>query len=252
MIMFTAAIVRELRGSPLTVLVACLLLEQSGQVPITAQLLKDMTGYGDHTVTDSLRALESPTRQLLTRVAGGWRLTTGFQFPLEFQNRDIRGFGVSSSCSSFNRKSNKLLEEEEQETIEIRDIRDSDDLLGKSFRANYKKALELNIRDPKASQLSALPHVTPEFIQAHVDQAHDDGHPLGTAIYRIIHGWCVEVDETKIKAKIISQDVANETGHKPGCKCTDCSMARVGLPICPDCHHIYQNCDCEGDSSSSG
>ena len=100
---------------PATVLVAILLLEQSGQIPVTAQLLKDVTGYGDHTITDSLRVLESPTRQIIRRVVNGWRLSQGFQMPLELQsqNRDIRGFVDSSS--SFLIESKVIYSEEEQE-----------------------------------------------------------------------------------------------------------------------------------------
>lgn len=244
---FSISLIRELRGSPLTVLIAILLLEQSGQVPVTAQALKDATGYKDHTVTDSLRTLENPTRQLITRVNGGWRMTTAFQLPLTFepgetQNRDIRGFALSS-CSSSNRKSKKLLEEEEEERTEIRDIRGFD-----TFRANYKKAISLNIRDPKASLIAALPHVTPEYIQAHVDLARDDGHPLGTAIYRIIANWSIEINEKKESQRTKAKIAAQVTGHKPNCDCTDCTMFRFGAGLCPDCHHYH--CECETEETT--
>jgi hypothetical protein len=266
---FTLSLVRELRGSPLTVLVAILLLESSGQDPITAQLLKDVTGFGDHTITDSLHALSSPTRQLVVRVNGGWRISSGFQLPLEIstlstvgvdnfphrdivpegeasrrENREYRGFGIPS-CSSSNRKDNKfneILEEQEQEIIEIRDIRDSD-----TFRENYCLCLKLNIRDPKASELSALSHVTPDLIQAHVDQARSEGHPLGTAIYRIIHQWTPSLDEKATKKIAIEKFTSDLTGHQPGCNCTDCSMSRAGAPVCPKCHHIYQDCECKSE-----
>ncbi len=242
---FSLSLIRELRGSPLTVLIAILLLEQGGQIPVTAQALKDTTGYKDHTITDSLRILENPTRQFIVRITGGWRISSGFQLPLTFQdeNRDIRGFDVSS-CSSSNRKSKEIVNGEEQEIIEIRDIRDSD-----AFRANYKKALALGIRDPKASLMAALPNVTPDYIQAHVDQIKDDGHPLGTAIYRILHGWSIEIDEKKAKAKAVAELTAKATGHKPGCECIDCTMNRLGLPLCPTCHHIYQNCECPEETT---
>jgi hypothetical protein len=241
---FTLSLVRELRGSPLTVLVAIVLLEASGQVPVTAQLLKDVTGYRDHTITDSLHALISPTRQIVVRVNNGWRLAAGFQLPLETESRDNRGF-VTSSCSSSNRKSKKIigiLKEQEEESRDIRDIRDPD-----LFRANYKQSLKLGIRDPKASELSALPHVTPEFIQAHVDATEAEGRPLGTAIYRIIHQWSPQIDEKVTEKMKVAKLTAELTGHKPGCKCTDCSFSRAGSPVCPDCHHIYQNCECESE-----
>jgi hypothetical protein len=188
---FTLSLVRELRGSPLTILVACILLEQSGQVPITAQLLKDVTGYRDHTITDSLRALESPTRQLVARVTGGWRLACAFQLPLELstgevdnsnQNRDIRGFGVSSSSSSSRRPVSFLLEEEEEG--ENRDIR--------GFGENHSLLVSLGVGEPKATQLANLHHVTPEFILSHFNAIKGSTLGIGTAIYRIEHNWSVD------------------------------------------------------------
>ena len=158
--------IRELRGSPITILLAIILLEQSGQVPVTAQLLKDVTGYKDHTITDSLRLLTLPDRQLLTRVRGGWRLAMAFQIPILLENRDIRENRVirdfpPSSCSSKNLLINTDSEEQEERMIENREIRDSD-----AFRENYEKAITLGIRDPKASQLAAMVHV--KIGRAHV------------------------------------------------------------------------------------
>lgn len=201
---FNTALVRELRGSPLTVLVAILLLEQSGQVPATAQLLRDVTGYGDHTITDSLRALESPTRQIVRRITGGWRLTKGFQLPLELQNRDIRDNVLSSSCSFLNKNQS---DSEEQEETQNRDIR--------GFALNHAAALRAGIRDPKASIIAHLEHVTPEYIAAHVAQAKQEGHSIGTAIYRIINQWD--------HAPLVEP---NPNGHPGDCKCTSCSVAR--------------------------
>ena len=238
--------IRELRGSPITILLAIILLEQSGQVPVTAQLLKDVTGYKDHTITDSLRLLTLPERQMLTRVRGGWRLAMAFQIPLLLENRDIREnrvireFPPSSCSSSKNLLVNPDSEEQEEEIIEIREIRDSD-----AFRANYKTAVELGIRDPKASQLAALPHVTPEYIQAHIDQVNDQDLPIGTAIYRIMHKWAPRIDKAKSAKKEHAAQIAGLMGHEPGCKCSDCILASFGLPVCPDCHHVYQNCECE-------
>ena len=212
---FTISLIRELRGSPLTILVACILLEQSGQVPITAQLLKDVTGYRDHTVTDSLRALEVPTRQLVTRVVGGWRLAKdGFQLPLELstgdvenfsENRDIRGFSLSS-CPSFNKKKNKSLEKEEEEENESRDIR------GFGFEANLKAAYQAGIRDPKAKRIAGMNHVTPQFIRDHVAHALAQGHELGTAISRIENNWPAPADKND-GHRYVTGEYANRIEH---------------------------------------
>ena len=203
---FTLSLVRELRGSPLTILVACILLEQSGQTPITAQLLKDVTGYKDHTITDSLRALESPMRQLVIRCHGGWRLASSFQLPLELhrpdvltestelstapvdnsdENRDIRGFHNSSS-SSFTSKTNSFLLEEEEEG-KNRDIRGFD--ANPDFEENHKLLRANGVGEPKATQLASMHHVTPKYIAAHLAAIEDTKLSIGTAIYRIEHQW---------------------------------------------------------------
>jgi hypothetical protein len=228
---FSINLIRELRGSPLTVLMAILLLEQAGQIPITAQLLKDITGYGDHTITDSLRVLESPTRQIIRHVINGWRLSRCFQLPLEFQpqNRDIRGFIASSSCSL--NESTVIYSEEEQE--ENRDIR--------GFTDNHAAALKAGIRDPKATTLAKLPHVTPDFIRGHIAWVKKQGNSEGTAIYRIEHNW--PVPDEYISKQANADHTAELTSHEPGCKCIDCQLVRAGAQLCPNCRHYY--CECE-------
>ena len=206
---FSISLVRELRGSPLTVLIAFLLLEEAGQVPVSAQALKTVTGYTDHTIADSLRTLETPTRQLVARVTGGWRITTGFQLPLMFdpQNRDIRGNDLSSSSCSFNKNEQLNQGEEDQEETQNRDIR--------GFTANRAAALRAGIRDPKASVLAGLAHVSPTYIAAHVAKAAEEGHPIGTAIYRITSGW---------EAAPLVEKSPN--GHLTTCKCGKCQCSR--------------------------
>lgn len=61
--------------------------------------------------------------------------------------------------------------------------------VGPHFAANLRALHEAGIREPTARRLAALPHVTPAYITAHVEQANAQGFELGTAIYRIEHGW---------------------------------------------------------------
>jgi hypothetical protein len=239
--LFTINLVRELRGSPITILVAFLMLEKTGQIPITAQLLRDVTGYGEHTITDSLRVLESPTRQIIRRVLNGWRLSVGFQLPLEIQtqNRENRGF-IPSSCSSLIEATTIYSGEEQEENRESRGIREN-----RGFSENYSAAMKAGIRDPKASKLAELPHVTPDLIRGHVALAKRQGHTIGTAISRIEHNWPIE-DEYAGK-QAAADHAAKLTGHKPGCNCIDCQFVRAGGRLCPVCRH-YQ-CECEDPTS---
>ncbi len=57
------------------------------------------------------------------------------------------------------------------------------------FAANLRALRAAGIRDPAAARLARLPHVSPAYIAAHVELANAQGFALGTAIYRIEHGW---------------------------------------------------------------
>ena len=48
---------------------------------------------------------------------------------------------------------------------------------------------DAGICEPTAGRLARLPHVTPEFINAHVELANAQGFTLSIAIYRIEHAW---------------------------------------------------------------
>ena len=166
---FTLSLVRELRGSPITVLIAIILLDQADCRPITAQALKDVTGYSDNTVTDSLRALEHPTRQIITRVTGGWILTTAEQMILPIQNRNI---------SDFHPVVNDVVVIEgervySQQQPQNRNISDSLAAAG--------------IYEPMASRLARLKWVTAEYIEGHVEAiSHETwDNPTGMLIHRI-------------------------------------------------------------------
>jgi hypothetical protein len=184
-------IIRTLRGSPITVLVAFYTLERDGQTPITARLLKQVTGYGDHTVTDAIALLETPDFQMITRARGGWRLAQASQLILpmpELENREKREYrekrDLLPSSSSSNRKDLELLVEEEEENREKREYREKRD-----FQQCLKLLHSHGVGEPKASRLAELHHVTPDFITSHFTAIADSSLSLGTAIYRIEHNW---------------------------------------------------------------
>ncbi len=59
------------------------------------------------------------------------------------------------------------------------------------FAANLRALREAGIRQPTARRLARLPHVTPQYITRHVEQANAQGFELGVAIYRIQHAWAL-------------------------------------------------------------
>jgi hypothetical protein len=178
---FSFSLIRELRGAPITVLLAFILLEQSGQVPVTALLLRDSTGYGDHTVTDSIRALESPTRQLIFRVTNGWRLAKGFQLPLEYSgpNRDIRDSLPTTTTARY-----EGTDQTSEAVVVIN--KENRDIRGFSPEQEaIKRILEdALIGDPVKSQLIAM-YDDPLYVLAHVLRSSYEGEQSGLLIHRL-------------------------------------------------------------------
>lgn len=190
---FTPNLIRELRGSPLTVLCAFIVIQGAGVLPVTAQAIKDVTGYKDHTVTDALRILSDPTRQIVQRSYKGWTLSTAYQIPLTYQEqppvveKDIRVLRDKLLSSSSRYTDTDLILDPLLPPEENRDIRDK--LPG--YDAAHSAALTAGIRDPMADKIARLPDITPELITGHVIQTQAEGKHLGAAIYRIQHDWPV-------------------------------------------------------------
>jgi hypothetical protein len=187
---FTLDLVRSLRGSPLTCLVAILLLEQSGQVPVTELLLKDATGYGDHTLTDSLRALTSPSRQIVVRVPGGWRLAGGFQLPLTLdENRVIRGFEATTTTALMVESKKNLSKAVvvESENRVIRGFENDEQELIHNILHNQGQ-----IGEPMATRLALMEGMTAISAMAHCIKAAFENTETGLLIHRLRMGDGIE------------------------------------------------------------
>jgi hypothetical protein len=50
---------------------------------------------------------------------------------------------------------------------------------------------EAGIQDPALSRLARLPHITPEYVRAHVERARREGRGLGAAVFRMERHWRV-------------------------------------------------------------
>lgn len=64
-----------------------------------------------------------------------------------------------------------------------------------AFLAALGALHDAGIVDPAARRLARLLHVTPEYVRAHVEQANAERRPLGTAVYRMEHGWPMPVEK---------------------------------------------------------
>ena len=160
-------LLRQLKGAPLSVLLALFWVNQR----VTAGWLETVTGYTDKPVSHALDLLKE--YGWATRVQGGWMIANAEQLPL----MEVRNNSDSSS-SSIGLINNLNINQEEEE------VRKNSD-----FSANLIALLTGGIREPKASTLADLEHVSPEYISAHLKQTRRDGFAIGTAIYRIENNW---------------------------------------------------------------
>ncbi len=204
---------RTLKGAPLAVFV-CLYLSQR---PLRAGEIADYTGYTDKPVSTALKMLKE--MNAITRNQNGWYThQLPLPFPVLSAPEKIRNFSDSSGSS----ESINLLTT--TTTINLnkneRDFTLTDGkkvgifpTFSRNFSDSLAAALAAGIREPKASALAALPHVTPEYIRAHVAAAAGEENPLGAAIYRIEHGWTVPDSPDASANKYTSGEFADFVEH---------------------------------------
>lgn len=181
--MLTIQDVRALKGAALSILILGLLDPQ----PHSAAWYARRSGYSDKPVTQALRLLVEDGYMLQTHQ--GWIVSRDRQPALSTElstsypqvgqgNRKNSDSSLNSSSSSPTNPSSFLFKEEEERTSE-------------KFRSCLKTCEDCGIRGYKAKAIAALDHVTPEYIQAHVDAALAESHTIGTAISRIEQKWDV-------------------------------------------------------------
>lgn len=172
--------VRSLKGAPASVLWAFFFTRQT----MTALELQEWTGYKGDNLTVALRLLVNLGWLAARSSRGPWCLVEGRQLPL-MSDSDLIGVRtlVSSSSATIDALPS-YSQEEEQEAHEP-------DLIG--VKADCVAAcLNAGIGEPTRGRLSRLEHVTPEFIVGHVKQAKEQGHGIGTAVYRIENNWTID------------------------------------------------------------
>jgi hypothetical protein len=173
-------LLRMLKGAPLSVLLA---VTWSGQA-VTNGWLASVTGYTDKTVASALILLKE--YDMITNTRSGWMIAKGTQLKLGFSGNSDTFVQLSrnnsDSSSSLIKESVEIYSEEQQEESEKFRI-------NPLFESNLVACLTSKIREPKASILADLPHVTPEYIYAHTQTARLEGNLIGTAIYRIENNW---------------------------------------------------------------
>jgi len=229
------ALLRQLKGAPLSVYMACLIVRQV----VGRDWLCQQTGYTEHAVTTALGYLTS--HNFLARVTGGWMVATAAQLPLmaalpegESDNliendfhkkRDKRLFG--SADDVVNDESEESQENKSTSTSTTGQKRDKRLFGGKivSVKTILKEQDEIDaclavLRDAgifgnRAADIAEANHVTVDYIKAHLAQVANESwdNPLGMAIWRMGQG--------------IPTPELQGTGHIVGCRCDECNTAKA-------------------------
>lgn len=176
---FSARMVRELKGAPLS----CLVLLMLAGMPVSNEWLCMMSGYTDKPVAQALKLLSSPEHQLVCRTSGGWRLSDAFQLALI--NRNFSDSTTATDLNLINLNTDKAV------VVAGRNFSDSlENHENPHFAENLAMCKHLGIGEPKASQISDLfdrygAPIEPDFIKAHIDSL-GQGEAIGLAIVRIL------------------------------------------------------------------
>jgi hypothetical protein len=153
--------VQALKGAPASVLLA---LAITGRF-MSHKELQLWTRCGHRQVTAALRTLESAGWVIARTDRGPWAIAPGLVVPVPSALQEGSALrALSSSSDSLNTTG-------------------EDSLLPSAPRGRVLEALRAaGIREPTASELAELPHVTVDYLRAHIQAARANGLRIGAAI----------------------------------------------------------------------
>jgi biotin operon repressor len=257
---------QSLRGNQAVIALAYLLVRQA----MTIEQLEALTGISNDTVRSAVKGLAAKGLLFEQRGAHGratWFPVGGTFFAQLTQNPKTSDSGADDDVVNVESEENKKLLSATT-TARAQNPKTSDSGGGENFRACLVVLADCGIHGKKARTLAALDWVTPEYIRAHWDRVQGEmwDNPAGMMIYRIEGEMPIETGQaaqTKKIYKQISVDkgkrgvevtsfafdvdtyVSDFTGHKRGCTCLDCAVARhqgTGF-LCQTCRKHY--CECQ-------
>jgi hypothetical protein len=153
--------IQSMRGAPASVLLA---LAVTGRF-MSHQELQLWTRCGKNQISHALRSLVVLGWALSRTSRGPWMLARDLRTASrDFPSEGIPLKGLSSSSDSLN------------------NTREGTILLSPRRRELLEALYAVGIREPTASELVELPHMTPEYLQAHVQAARANGLRIGSAI----------------------------------------------------------------------
>lgn len=175
-------LLRSIKGAPAGALLALLLARRA----MTNSELQDWTGYSGETLAGALRVLVN-LGWVTAHASGASSFARDGLLPVSDapprpaesnEPADDESASVPEDLAPEDEPADETDPESDAEEDEIPEDPD--------VRRALKQA---GIREPAASRLAVLPHITPRLVRDEVAKAYADGRPIGSAIYRLEHGW---------------------------------------------------------------
>jgi hypothetical protein len=191
---------RTMKGAPQTVLAV---LAYHGR-PMTNRELQLWTGYHADTITRAMQALTQMGWLAAQTPSGPWYLAQGRRVPCLHTRPTMRADGPRASENPGTASENLGRASENpgfrSRTGGLEEVKqERKDLLPPASKPGDPKIpeamealLEAGIHDPALSRLARLPHITPEYVRAHVEKARLEGRGLGAAVFRMERHWRVQ------------------------------------------------------------
>jgi hypothetical protein len=184
---------RQLKGSPLSCLLALILAGQ----PVGEQYLCERTGYTPNSVRNALRCLELLGLASRLQRFSGWALTeSAWQEPLLVALGSLSA-GLPPQGGPESRKTTLPLTTTTATDVEGTSPTEAaaaaaalkrQKLSLETQKLNLAALYAAGIKGRMADELSRLPHVTPEYIHAHALQVLAQGRTIPILICRIRDG----------------------------------------------------------------
>ena len=182
---------RTMKGAPHSVLAV---LAYHGR-PMTNRELQLWTGYHADTITRATQDLLQLGWLEAQTPSGPWFVAHGRRVPcLHTRTEPALRAGASENLgtASENLGFPSSIGGEEEGKQERQDLQPPGSKPGHPKIPEAVKALqEAGIHDPALSRLARLPHITPEYVRAHVERARREGRGLGAAVFRMERHWRV-------------------------------------------------------------
>ena len=165
-------LLRELKGAPLSVLLALALVKQ----PVQIVWIESVTGYTDDTIVKALRTLTE--FNYAVRIGReSWQIATTIQLPF-----------IPEALPEPDKKLNPKISDLKPSTTTDININHSNNLRAVVVPEKigvYDRLKSIGVGEPNRSRLANMEHITLDYLNAHYEHWKLENKPLGLLIHRL-------------------------------------------------------------------